>query len=63
MLSSWQEHLYLMPSTILLQPHGGRFLASDSEISADSQAMFGHQVAPQRCRLAIIELVWHCIDA
>ena len=23
--------------------------------------MFGHQVAPQRCRLATIEVVWHCI--
>ena len=50
-------------SSILLQPHVGRFHASDqekSQISADFQAMFGHQVVPQRCRLATRVLVWHC---
>jgi len=46
---------------ILLQPHVGRFLASDFGFAADFQAMFGHQVAPQRCRLATIVLVWHCL--
>ena len=48
------------PSIILLQPHVGRFLASDwakIEFSADFQATFGHQVVPQRCRLATIVLV------
>ena len=52
------------PSIILLQPHVGRFLASDwakIQISADFQAMFGHQVIRQRCRLATIMLVWHCL--
>jgi len=51
-------------SNILLQHHVGRFLASDQEKSqffAHSQVMFGHQVAPQRCRLATVEVVWHCI--
>jgi len=32
-----------------------------SRIFANSQVMFGHQVAPQRCRLATVEVVWHCI--
>ena len=43
------------PSIILLQPHVGRFLASDWA------KICGHQVVPQRCRLATIVLVWHCI--
>ena len=52
------------PFIILLQPLVGRFHASDQEKSrffANSQETFGHQVAPQRCRLATIVLVWHCI--
>ena len=51
-------------SNILLQHHVGRFLASDQEKSqffAHSQVTFGHQVALQRCRLATVEVVWHCI--
>jgi len=45
--------MIISPSIILLQPHVGRFLASDLEkilISDDGQAMFGHQVG-----------VWHCM--
>jgi len=49
------------PSIILLRPHVGRFHASDFLISANFQAMFGHQVVPQRCRLATAVLDWHCI--
>ena len=51
--------IFLRPSVILLHPHEGRFLASDSDISANSQATFGHQVPPQRCRLATIVIDWH----
>jgi len=50
-------------SVILLQPLVGRFHASDFFISANFQAMFGHQVVPQRCRLATRVLDWHCICA
>jgi len=54
---------FLRPSTILLQPHMGADFLPQIPISADFQATFGHQVAPQRCRLAIVVLVWHCIGA
>jgi len=39
--------IFLAPSTILLQPHVGGFLASDQEkiaISSQLQDTFGHQV-------------------
>jgi len=32
-----------------------------SRFSANSQAMIGHQVSPQRCRLARIAVDWHCM--
>ena len=32
-----------------------------TQFFAHSQVTFGHQVAPQRCRLATIVVVWHCM--
>ena len=49
------------PSIILLQPHVGRFHASDQEksrFSADVQAMFGHQVVICHHVYATIVVVW-----
>ena len=46
--------MIVSPSIILLQPHVGRFNASDHEIHSilcKLSDKFGHQVAPQRCRL------------
>ena len=53
--------MIVSPSTILLQPHVGGFLASDLDFFAHSHVTFGHQVAPQRCKLATIVAVCHCI--
>jgi len=54
--------MIVSPSNILLQPHVGRFHASDFDFFAHSQQVtFGHQLAPQRCRLATVAVVWHCI--
>jgi len=59
--------MIISPSTILLQPHVGRFHASDQEkiiiISANSQAMFGHQVGVCHHVGAVIVVVWHCMGA
>jgi len=55
------------PSIILLQPHVGRFHASDlffclrSLFSADCQAMFGQQVWVWHHVGAAVVVVWHCM--
>ena len=52
------------PSTIILQPHVGRFQASDQEksrFSAYSQPTFGHQAWAQQHAGAAIVHVWHCM--
>ena len=54
------------PSTILLQPHVGRFHASDQEkISIFCQLLgkFGHQVGVYQHAGATKVDVWHCMDA
>ena len=53
--------MIVSPSTILLQPHVGRFHASDQGFSADGQAMFGHQVGVWHHVGATIVVVWHCM--
>ena len=56
--------MIVSPSNVLLQPLVGRFHASVKEKSrffANFQAMFCHQVAPQRCRLAEIALVYQVV--
>ena len=53
--------MIVSPSIILLQPHVGRFHASDQEkisISADCQAMFGQQVGVWHHVGAAIVVVW-----
>ena len=52
------------PSTILLQPHVGRFHASDQEkisIFCQLSEKFGHQVGVQQHAGATIVDVWHCM--
>ena len=56
--------MIVSPSNILLQPLVGRFHASDQAkilISADFQAMFGHQVGVCHHVGAAIVVVWHCM--
>ena len=56
--------MIISPSTILLQPHVGRFHASEWEkiqFPANCQAMFGHQVGVWHYVGAAIVVVWHCM--
>jgi len=58
--------MIVSPSTILLQPHVGRFLPlkwQKIQFSADFQAMFGHQVGVWHHVGAAIVVVWHCMGA
>ena len=57
-LSAW---LWVHPSYFYSHMLAGFLPLSPISIPANFQAMFGHQVVPQRYRLAIIVLVWHCI--
>ena len=53
--------MIVSPSIILLQPHVGRFYASDLDFLVTVKAMFGQQVGVWHHVGAAIVVVWHCI--
>jgi len=52
--------MIVSPSNILLQRLGAGFMPQIA-ISADDQAMFGHQVGVCHHAGAAIVVVWHCM--